>query len=70
MGQLSPHILSALLVSLQRLQRTIELDPSDPAPRRLKSSILRTIADLDRLKSPRSPRRVLIQIQPPPNSGR
>jgi hypothetical protein len=52
-----------LRANLQRLQRAIELNPDDPAPQRLKSSILHTIAALDRKKSSRR-RTVVVQILP------
>jgi hypothetical protein len=65
MGLVSPTLLSVLLPSLQRLQRSIERDPCDSASLKLRNSILRSIAELDLSKSSRRRRTVLIQIPKP-----
>jgi hypothetical protein len=48
---LSPKLLDVLRGSLQRVQAAIEVDPPDPALQRLKSSILRSISELEIKKS-------------------
>ena len=66
MPPLSPRFLDLLRGTLHRLQRAIDLDPDDSSLQQLKSSILRSVAELELKKSQTAPRSRVVQILQPP----
>ena len=65
MRRFAPNLVEMLRSTLLKLQESIELDPHDPALQRLKSALLRHLAELEMSRARPHPTRVVQIIGAP-----